>query len=107
MNSYLKLAVFGVTLVGYYFGKALAEPFQLINGAIDKAIVEWPKTKEHQSITDRFLARRISADQYRIMMDSMPARLLWVNLTTRFPEHKGYIFQQLRARFPNTNNFTV
>lgn len=107
MNSYLKLALFAASIVGYHFGKALMAPYQHINFLIDQEQEAWLKSKEHQSLADRFLAHKITGAQYTAMMDTGPARLLWVQLTTMYPDHKAYIFRRLRETYPNSLNFTV
>lgn len=107
MNPYVKLALFATSVVAYEFGKALMAPYQQINRIIAKEPELWLKSKEHQSVTDKFVASKISGPQYIAMMDTGPARLLWAQLTTQFPHHRAYIFRRLRETYPNSYNFTV
>lgn len=100
-NPYLKVGLF---LLGNAIGVGLhviMMPIRAINDEIAKQLVEWPKSREYQSITDKFQSGRIDHKEWLEAMHSRPAAMLWAKLSTSHPNQIPYINKRIKEVYPH------
>jgi len=95
-----------VIAAGFIAVASAAKPMRDIDKQVITLKEEWMKSTARQSINDRLAAGKISRSQWLEQMHNGPARILWVNLSTSFPDHHRYIAKRIRAEYPHATRWT-
>ncbi|WDS62302.1 hypothetical protein [Pseudomonas phage D6] len=93
-----------VIAAGFVAVAHAAAPYRAIDKEIVRLKDEWMKSTARQSINDRLAAGKLNRSQWLEQMHNSPARIMWVNLSTSFPDHR-YIAKRIRAEYPHATRW--
>lgn len=82
-----------------------AEPLREINEIIQETQDEWFDAKARQSINDKYYAGKYTRLEWLEAMHNGPAKLLWLRLSTSYPDHIRYIVKRIRQEYPNATKW--
>jgi hypothetical protein len=108
-NFQLQIAgkiVLGIVVTAGFIAIArTATPMRDINDIIEETKYEWIDAKLRQSINDKYSAGKITRLEWLEAMHNGPAKLLWLRLSTTYPNHTHYIAKRIRQEYPHATKW--
>lgn len=108
-NIYLdvagKIVVAAVATTAFIMITRAAAPMREINVIIEETKKEWVDAKARQSINDKYNAGKIKRIEWMEQMHNGPAKLLWLRLSTSYPNHTHYIVKRIRQEYPHATKW--
>lgn len=95
-----KIALGLIVTAAFIAVATTAAPMREINAIIEETKSEWEDTKAHQSINDKYQSGKIKRLEWLEAMHNGPAKLLWLRLSTSYPNHIHYITKRIREEYP-------
>uniref|UniRef100_A0AB39CD62 Uncharacterized protein n=1 Tax=Pseudomonas phage RVTF4 TaxID=3236931 RepID=A0AB39CD62_9VIRU len=71
-----------------------------INHGIAEVKQNWQKSPALQSVTDRYLAKKITREQWVVECHTTQAKQAWLNLSTQYPKHHKILSQKIKSTWP-------
>ncbi|MNC10287.1 hypothetical protein D3C87_970390 [compost metagenome] len=100
-----KLAVAALATAAFVMVVRAATPMREINAIIEEVKVDWTDAKMRQSINDKYNAGKIKRIEWLEQMHNGPAKLLWLRLSTAYPDHIHYIVKRIRQEYPHATKW--
>jgi hypothetical protein len=94
-----------VIAAGYFAMCHVAKPMRDIESEIARLKKEWNEGKTRQGINDRLAQGKIKRGEWLEEMHNGPARIMWVNLSTSYPDHHRYIANRIRKEYPHATRW--
>lgn len=90
-----------VCAAGYIAVVHAAKPIQDIERDIIRLRKEWTESTVRQSINDKLASGKLKRSEWLEQMHTGQARIMWVHLSTDYPDHHRYIANRIRKEYPH------